>query len=142
MTATGVTALDHSIEVTNVWLRNVTDELELDDRHQAYSALRAVLHALRDRLPPEVAVHFAAQLPMLVRGLYYENWHMAGTPTKERTVAQFADRVLAELPPGYPLDPVTVANGVFEILWERLDPGAFTKLMEHLPEDIRTMAGR
>lgn len=142
MSATGVTALDHSIQQTNVWLKSVCDELDLEDRHDAYSALRAVLHVLRDRLPPEVATHFGAQLPMVLRGLFYEGWHMAGTPTRERTVAQFADRVLAQLPPGFPLDPVTVTSGVFEILWERLDPGAFSKLIEHLPEEIRTMAGR
>lgn len=54
-------------------------------RYHAYNALRAVLHALRDRLPPDVAVHLGAQLPMLVRGIYYEGWYMAGKPTKERT---------------------------------------------------------
>jgi uncharacterized protein (DUF2267 family) len=31
-----------------------------------------VLHALRDRLTVEEASDLAAQLPMLIRGLYYE----------------------------------------------------------------------
>ena len=139
MSATGVTALDHSIQQTNVWLKNVCDELDLEDRHDAYSALRAVLHVLRDRLPPEVAAHFGAQLPMVLRGLYYEGWHMAATPTKERTVQHFVDHVMAGLPPAFPLDPLAATRGVFEVLWERLDPGAFGKLMEHLPEPIRTL---
>ena len=93
--STGVTTLDHTIQETNVWLKGVEEELELDSRHQGYSALRAVLHALRDRLPPEVAIKLGAQLPILVRGIYYEGWHAAGTPTRERHVEDFAEHVVS-----------------------------------------------
>jgi len=139
MNTSGVTALDHTVQETNTWLRAVADQLHFDDRHHAYIALRAVLHALRDRLPPEVAVHLGAQLPMLVRGVYYEGWHMAGKPVKDRNVQEFSDHVLKELPPRFPMDPLTVARGVFEVLWERLDPGEFAKLMDHLPVSLRTL---
>jgi uncharacterized protein (DUF2267 family) len=90
-------------------------QLHLEDRHHAYVALRAVLHALRDRLPPEVAVHLGAQLPILVRGIYYEGWHMAGKPVKDRSVQEFADHVWSCR--RFPMDPLTVARGVFETLW-------------------------
>lgn len=139
MSASGVTVLDHTVQETNVWLKAIADQLHLEDRHHAYSALRAVLHALRDRLPPEVAVHLGAQLPMLVRGLYYEGWHMAGKPTKDRSVQEFADHVLEGLPPKFPLDPLTATRGVFEVLWEKVDPGEFAKLMDHLPDSLRTL---
>jgi uncharacterized protein (DUF2267 family) len=52
-----------------------------------------LLHAPRDRLPPEVAVHLGAQFPMLVRGVYYEGWHMAGKLTKGRSAQEFASHV-------------------------------------------------
>ena len=52
------------------------------DKADAYKALRAVLQTLRDRLPMQEAVHFGAQLPMLLRGLYYEGWKPAQTPIK------------------------------------------------------------
>ena len=139
MSTSGVAALDHTVQETNTWLRAVADQLQIEDRHQAYVALRAVLHALRDRLPPEVAVHLGAQLPMLVRGIYYEGWHMAGKPVKDRNVQEFADHVMQAMPPRFPMDPLTVARGVFEILWERLDPGEFAKLMDHLPASLRTL---
>jgi uncharacterized protein (DUF2267 family) len=139
MSTSGVTALDHTVQETNVWLRGVADQLHFEDRHHAYIALRAVLHALRDRLPPEVAVHFGAQLPMLVRGIYYEGWHMAGKPVKDRSAEDFAGHVLQALPPRFPMDPLTVARGVFEILWEKLDPDEFTKLMDHLPASVRNL---
>jgi uncharacterized protein (DUF2267 family) len=134
-----VAALDHTIEETNLWLKAVAEQLHIHDRHHAYSALRAVLHALRDRLPPEVAVHLGAQFPMLVRGIYYDGWHMAGKPTRDRTVQQFTSHVQAELPPQFSIDPLTVTKGVLEILWEKLDPGAFAKLQNHLPESVRSL---
>jgi uncharacterized protein (DUF2267 family) len=139
MSTSGVTVLDHTVQETNVWLRIVAEQLHFEDRHHAYIALRAVLHALRDRLPPEVAVHLGAQLPTLLRGVYYEGWHLAGKPTKQRSVQKFSDHVLKELPPQFPMDPLTVVRGVFETLWEKLDPGEFAKLMDHLPASLRTL---
>jgi len=139
MSTSGLAVLDHTVQETNVWLRIVADQLQLEDRHHAYIALRAVLHALRDRLRPEVAVHLGAQLPTLVRGVYYEGWHMAGKPTKDRSVQDFSEHVLKELPPQFPMDALTVSRGVFEALWEKLDPGEFAKLMDHLPISLRTL---
>jgi len=139
MSASGLAVLDHTVQETNVWLRIVADQLQIEDRHHAYIALRAVLHALRDRLRPEVAVHLGAQLPTLVRGVYYEGWHMAGSPTKDRSVQDFSEHVLKELPPQFPMDALTVSRGVFEALWEKLDPGEFAKLMDHLPISLRTL---
>ena len=138
MSTSGLAVLDHTVQETNIWLKAVAEQLQLD-RHDAYIALRAVLHALRDRLPPEVAVHLGAQLPMLVRGFYYEGWHMAGKPTRDRSVQDFLEHVLKELPPQFPMDALTVSRGVFETLWEKLDRGEFAKLMDHLPVSLRTL---
>lgn len=138
MSTSGLAVLDHTVQETNIWLKAVAEQLQLD-RHDAYIAFRAVLHALRDRLPPEVAVHLGAQLPMLVRGLYYEGWRMAGKPTKDRSVEEFSEHVVKELPPQFPVDALTASRGVFEALWEKLDPGEFAKLMDHLPVSLRTL---
>ncbi len=139
MSPIGVTALDHTVDETNVWLKAVEQELELDNRQQAYNTLRAVLHALRDRIPPEVAIKLGAQLPILLRGIYYENWHAVGTPTKERHASDFADHVGSELPQQFPEDPLMVLRGVFTVLWEKLDPGEFEKVMQHLPAPLREL---
>jgi uncharacterized protein (DUF2267 family) len=139
MSETHVAVLDHTVQETNIWLKAIAEQFYSNDRHHAYNALRAVLHALRDRLPPEVAVHLGAQFPMLVRGIYYEGWHMAGKPTKDRSVQEFASHVQAGLPPQFPVDPLTVTRGVLEIVWEKLDPGEFTKVMKHLPEPLRSL---
>ncbi|WP_454625877.1 DUF2267 domain-containing protein [Bradyrhizobium cenepequi] len=141
MSTTSVTALDHTIQETNIWLKAVDEQLELNDRHHAYSALRAVLHALRNRLMPEVAVKLGAQLPILVRGIHYEGWHMAGSPTRDRHIEEFLDHVRKELPPQFPADPLMTTRAVYEVLWERLDTGEFEKVMANLPASLRNLQG-
>jgi len=136
---TGLDVFDATVQQTNLWLKDLMARIPTTDRHYAYQLLRATLHTFRDRVGPENAVHFGAQLPMLIRGFYYEGWHMAGKPTKDRHIEEFAEHVLKELPPKFPLDALTVSRGVFEALWEKLDPGEFAKLMDHLPVSLRTL---
>jgi uncharacterized protein (DUF2267 family) len=52
MNISGVATLEHTVQETNIWLNALAEQLHFKDRHHAYSALRAVLHALRDRLTP------------------------------------------------------------------------------------------
>jgi uncharacterized protein (DUF2267 family) len=130
---------DHTIQLTNLWLKKLIEEHHLRDRHQAYSALRAVLHALRDRLTPEQAVHFAAQLPILVRGVYYEGWHLTAKPGAGRHLDEFLARVAAGLPPQFPRDPVGVTKAVFDLLWRELDPGETAKIIASLPAALRPL---
>jgi uncharacterized protein (DUF2267 family) len=139
MSAIGVDSLDHSIQDTNIWLKAIMRHLESDDRHLAFVALRAGLHALRDRIGPENAVHLGAQLPMLIRGLYYEGWHMAGTPTKARSKHQFMQHVGWTLDPRSEVDPERAARAVFDVLWDKVDPGEVAKVINLLPEELREL---
>jgi len=70
-------SLSHAVQLTQQWLKELRDNGDLDDEAAALSALRAVLHQLRDRLTPEEAVDLAAQLPLIVRGIYFEAWRPA-----------------------------------------------------------------
>jgi len=74
MADTQVAALDHTIQQTNIWLKTLAEQMHIEDRHDAYRALRSVLHVLRDRLTTEQAVHLGAQLRLLVRGIFYDGW--------------------------------------------------------------------
>ncbi len=139
MSTTGLPVFDTTVQETNLWLKALMERLHTDDRHLAYLALRGALHALRDRLPPENAVHLAAQLPMLVRGLYFEGWRMAGTPTHERSRADFLDHLRSELPRGVAIDPNLAARSVFAVMWEKLDLGEVGKVIERLPPDLQQL---
>ena len=81
MSSTGLEVFDETLHKTNMWLKEIAQELSVD-RHGAYQVLRAVLHNLRDRLTINEAADLGDQLPMLIRGIYCEAWHPAGSARK------------------------------------------------------------
>lgn len=136
MSTTGFDTFDTTVQETNHWLKIMMAELGTDDRRAAFNALRATLHVLRDRVGLENAVHLGAQLPMLLRGAYYEGWHPAGTPTRERHLAAFIDRVAAQLPRGTTVNPGEAARACFAVMERCLDRGELLKLRGCLPHEV------
>jgi uncharacterized protein (DUF2267 family) len=129
---------DGTIQKTNIWLAELTGLLGTDDLHRAFVALRAGLHALRDRLSAVEAAQLGAQLPMLVRGLYYEGWTPTGKPLRVRHVADFLDLVRRDLPPGgrTDLDAERVARAVFRVLAKHVSPGETRSIQHGLPRPL------
>lgn len=137
MSTTGLDVFDRSLNETNLWLKTLMEKLKTSDRRVAYIALRATLHALRDRIGPQNAVHLGAQFPTLLRGVYYEGWHMRAKPTKERHKGAFLDHVRLELRGEPQIDIETAVRAVFEVMWDKIDPGEVAKIMDLLPAEIR-----
>ncbi|HVM99297.1 MAG TPA: DUF2267 domain-containing protein [Caulobacteraceae bacterium] len=138
MSTTGLPVFDTTVNETNVWLKALEDEL-LCDRHKAYQIMRAVLHALRDRLAPGGAMRLAAQLPLLMRGIYVEGWRPDETPIRTHTAQDFVARVAEALPPRFDVDPEVATRAAMLVLWRQMDGGAMEKAREEVPEDIRTL---
>jgi uncharacterized protein (DUF2267 family) len=137
MSATGLEVFDRTVQKTNNWLNELMELLGSPGKQRAYSALRATLHALRDRLTvPEVA-QLGAQLPMLVRGFYYEGWDPVGKPVKERHKEHFLARIAQELRGEELIDPEFIARGVFALLAKRISEGEIEDVKHVLPADIR-----
>jgi uncharacterized protein (DUF2267 family) len=84
MVDTGFATFNTTVDKTNRILKEIEQAFGWphERRNQSYAALRAVLHTLRDRLTVDEGAQFAAQLPMLVRGLYYEGWDPSRVPQK------------------------------------------------------------
>jgi uncharacterized protein (DUF2267 family) len=139
MTTTATAPFEHTVHTTNVWINELMDILECDDRHHAYKALRAVLHALRDRLPMEEVVDLAAQLPMLVRGLYYEGWKPNAKPVKVRTKADFLAPIAAAFQDDPEIYPEAVTWGVFRLLERHVSHGEINDVKHVIPEELRVL---
>lgn len=140
MSVTGLDVFDRTVHKTNSWLNDLIEVLGGGaTKHQAYSAMRATLHALRDRLTIEEVAQFAAQLPMLVRGFYYEGWDPTGKPVKERHLEGFLVTIALEIGKDDPTDPEIIARGVFAVIARRVAQGEIEDVKHVLPADIRNL---
>jgi uncharacterized protein (DUF2267 family) len=139
MSATGLEVFDTTLHKTNSWLKELMGVLGSEDRHRAYLALRATLHALRDRLTVEEVAQLGAQLPMLVRGFYYEGWDPTGKPLRIRDKEQFLARIRQQFRGDDSVDPELVARDVFTVLANRITQGEIEDIKHVMPVEIREL---
>ncbi|HET9903240.1 MAG TPA: DUF2267 domain-containing protein [Xanthobacteraceae bacterium] len=138
MSATGLDVFDKTLQTTNIWLDEIGKTVG-PDRQVAWHVLGGVLRVLRDRLTLGLAAHLGAQLPLLVRGLYYDQWRAGDQPQKWRSLDEFLALVAAELHHIRPVDPREGARAVFQVLNHYVDPGQVRKVREALPEEVRAV---
>lgn len=136
---TGLAVFDTTVQQSNEWLKGVGARLKPCDRRQAYEALRAVLHVLRDRLPLDGVLGLSAQLPLLLRGVFLEGWRPGNGPTDIRQPLTFAEAVERLLPPAFPREGLGATKAVFEVMAEHLDAGETEKLIAYLPAPLRPL---
>jgi len=141
--AGGKDPFETTLHKTNEWLATIMQRLSWEDRFRAWAALRSVLHVLRDRLTVEEAAALGAQLPLLIRGLYYEGW----VPTQEHERIKQQDELaerIAQGMRGYQevIDPNEVMHVVIDVLTEHISKGAVDHLTSVLPRDLRPLFNR
>src|SRR5919106_3085314 len=136
MSGTSLDVFDTTVQKTNNWLNELMQVLSWPDKHKVYLALRATLHALRDRLTVEEAAHLGAQLPMLVRGFYYEGWDPVGKPNKTRSKDEFLAPIHEQFRGDPEVDPERVARAVFKVLANRVTEGEIQDVRSMFPKDL------
>lgn len=138
MSATGLDVFDKTLQTTNTWLGEIMDEIG-PDRELAWHTLGAVLRGIRDWIPAELAVHLGAQLPLLVRGLYYDRWRLVPKPERGRSQNEFIDHVGGELAGQRPVNRTEAIQAVFNVLSRHISAGQLDKIRQALPEDVRAL---
>ena len=137
MSVSGLESLEHTLQLTHIWINDLDERLEWHNKPRAYRLLKTVLHALRDWLQLNEAVDLGAQLPTLLRGAYYEQWRPSTTPVKARTKADFLARVDEE----FTRDPLShtaqAVMAVFELLSKKITAGEIGDVRRALPEGLR-----
>ena len=134
-----VDLIDRSVEKTNVWLKELAVELGTDDRKFAYRVLRAYLHAVRDRLMVDEAAQLAAQLPELVRGIYYEGWVPSRTPTSDRSVDEFLRRIADEAKLPGETEASYACSAAARVLRRHVSEGEINDVVAVFPEELRVV---
>ena len=138
MSANGLEVFDKTIQTTNIWLNEIMERLG-PDRQVAWKVLSTVLHKLRDRLPLELAAHLGAQLPLLVRGVYYDQFEPGGQPSDCHTPEEFTAEVAEWLADTRPVDPDEAIAAVFAVLTRHVSEGQIAKVRNALPKGIRML---
>lgn len=138
MSAVGLEGLDHTVQLTRIWINELDARLGWNNKPRAYRLLRAVLHALRDWLPLNERADLAAQMPTLLRGAYYEQWRPA-TRVKHRTKAEFLARVEDSFKPDPLAQSSQAVMAVFELLSRKITAGEIDDVRHALPEELRDL---
>ena len=138
MSSTGLEVFDKTIQTTNSWLNEIGEDLG-PDRHRCYNALRAVLFALRDRLTVDEAADLSAQLPMLIRGIFYEGYRPSIMPQRIRSLDEFLAKINEHLQNIRPLGADEAARAVFRVLENRIPAGELNEVKQMLPPEIRAL---
>ena len=134
-----MTAFENSLEKSYIWINALQSRLNLPKRNDAYRLLKVVLHELRDRLPLSEAAHLGAQLPLLIRGVYYEGFRPKPTPTprKDKSLQPFLRAVEKKMPRFYPKPPSELLKASFEILNEFISPGEVEDVRACCSQEVR-----
>lgn len=135
MSATGLDVFDRTLQTTNIWLNEIMEDIG-PDRQMAWKVLAVVLHKLRDRLSVELAAHLGSQLPLLIRGSYYDQYQPRKQPTDCNTFDEFVQDVADELANLRPTNPKAAVQAVFDVLSRHVSAGQITKIRAALPQDL------
>lgn len=135
MSTTGLDTFDKTLQTTHIWLDQITASLG-PDRHLAWRVLGAVLHVLRDRLTGELSAHFAAQLPLLVRGLYYDGYAPSRQPSKIDTAEEFIAAVDSRLDDARPVAAKNAIVAVLGVLSSHVSEGQLSNVRHALPKSV------
>jgi uncharacterized protein (DUF2267 family) len=138
MSATGLEVFDKTLQTTHIWLDEIMTEVG-PDRQVAWHVLGAVLRTLRDRLPLGLAAHLGAQMPILVRGAYYDQWNPDENILKLRSLDEFLDHVSRGLKDIRPVNVQSAVRAVFRVLSHHLAAGQVRKVRDAMPEDVRAI---
>jgi uncharacterized protein (DUF2267 family) len=137
MSATGLDVFDRTLQATNIWLDEIMQVIG-PDRQLAWKVLSVVLQRLRDRLPVALAAHLGAQLPILVRGVYYDQFQPERQPADWDTMDEFVGEVSRWLSDTRPVDAKDATRAVFAVLAEHISQGEVAKVANALPSSLRS----
>jgi uncharacterized protein (DUF2267 family) len=139
MSAVGLEGIDHAVQQAHIWINDVEKRMDWNNKPRAYRLLKSVLHALRDHLQVTEAADLGAQLPTLIRGVYYDQWRPSTTPLKDRHLESF----LATIDRSFATDPLDdtaeAAATVFSLLTDRISAGEIADVRQSLPAQLRAL---
>lgn len=139
MSSTGLDTFDTTLQETNALLHEIEIALSWEGhRRKTYDALRAVLQTLRDRMTIEETAHFSAQLPLLIRGIFYEGWDPTRVPIK-MDKGRFLQRITQLGNFTEEVDTEQTVRVIMQSLKSFVNAGEIEDVKGILPKDIASL---
>lgn len=139
MSAQGLEAIDHTVHLTHEWINELAARLDWSSKRCTLRLLRATLQQLRDHLMVDEMAQFAAQLPLLVRGIFFEGWVPGRTSLKERSIDAFVKPIERKMDETAEYRGREDITNVFELLNSRISIGEIEDIRASLPAPIRNI---
>ena len=141
MSALGLKIIDESVQQANIWINDVDAATGWEHKQRAYRLLRAVLHTLRDHLDVDEAAQLAAQMPALIRGIYYDGWNPSKTPVKLRSQKAFIERVQGDFETDPMGDAPQAIAAVMKVMRAHVSPGEMEDVENGFTDEVRELFG-
>lgn len=141
MSALGLKIIDEAVQDANIWVNEVDRRAGWDDKQRSYRLLRAVLHTIRDHLMVNEATDLGAQLPTLIRGVYYEGWNSARNPVRMRHAEAFVAAVQKRFAPDPMGDSELAIRAVLDLLDSHISAGEMSDVRAAFTKEIRSLFG-
>jgi uncharacterized protein (DUF2267 family) len=139
MSAKLIPAFRKTLDKSNEWLDEIMDQLDWSDRRQAYKALRAVLHTLRNRLTNEEVTDLAAQLPMLIRGMYFEGWNPNARRKRMKSATDFVESVNHNFAESEFVASDDITRAVLQVIEKHVSQGEVEDIIFSLPLELQDL---
>jgi uncharacterized protein (DUF2267 family) len=139
MSSQGLEVIDHTVQLTHEWINELCERLDWDSHRDALRLLRATLRQIRDHLGHDEVAQFSAQMPLLVRGMFFEGWTPAHTPIQNRNADHFLSAISAQVGDVAGWRGADDIVAVFKTLNTKISAGEIADIKASLPKAIRQM---
>jgi len=138
MSAKGLEVIDHTVQLTHEWINELADRLDWSSQRDALRLLRVTLHQIRDHLLVDEVAQLAAQLPLLIRGMFFEGWVPKNTPVKQRHLQDFISDIEQYVGSVADYRGSEDIQKVFKLINAKISRGEILDVRASLPEEIRS----
>jgi uncharacterized protein (DUF2267 family) len=137
MAVKGLEGIDETVQETYVWINEVADAFH-GDRHGAFRIIRAYLALIRDHLSVDEAAQLSAQLPMLLRGAFFEGWDPSRDRQHDRSAVEFLSNFVARSGVR-PMDARAAVAAAAGVLRHHVSAGEMEDVLGELPKQLRVL---
>lgn len=139
MSTQGLEVIDHTVQLTHEWINELRERLDWSSSRDALRLLRVTLVNIRDHLGHDEMAQLSAQMPLLIRGMFFEGWQPARTPVRDRKSDYFIAAIEAQVSDVLDWRGSQDIAAVFQTLDNRISEGEIRDVKAGLPKSIRDL---